>query len=189
VLSQKRLRVVRSHDTTGRSRSFKLKVANMSNAIQKNGFDRVASDIVGDHIRKGKAHDWYRGGDPADMCTSYAVIVTAMCTGESCWKESKLIEVIADYVVHPGVPDGVVREGFGPYSSGTKSVSDRPAIVSGSQHFIRDVDPLFKVTGWAPRFKFAAITGDDVAETPAIAAPEPKATPKSSELLNDSIPF
>jgi hypothetical protein len=37
----------------------------MSNV--KNGFDRVASDIVGDHVKKGAGHDWPRAGALPDL--------------------------------------------------------------------------------------------------------------------------
>jgi hypothetical protein len=59
------------------------------------------------------------------------------------------------------------------------------------------IDPIFRVTGWVPSSKFAAITGDDAVETPALAAPISQA-PKSAsapakrstvDIIDDTIPF
>ena len=108
--------MVRSHNPAGRSRSLKTKAVNMNNVTQVNGFDRVVADIIGDRINKGKAHDWYRAGEPANMETSYAVIMMMMRMGDSLWVDSKLKEVIAEYVIKAGIPEDV-RSGYSPYSS------------------------------------------------------------------------
>jgi hypothetical protein len=56
-----------------------------------------------------------------------------------------------------------------------------------------NIDPVFKIEGWAPRSKFDAILGPAPTEAPAIEAPETKAEPAakrtSAEIIDDEIPF
>jgi hypothetical protein len=56
-----------------------------------------------------------------------------------------------------------------------------------------NIDPVFRVVGWAPRPDFDAILGPEPVEAVAIAAPEKKAEPApkrtSAEIIDDSIPF
>jgi hypothetical protein len=54
-----------------------------------------------------------------------------------------------------------------------------------------NVDPRFKIVGWAPRSAFAAITGDmeDGAPAKAIGVFAPEDTRKSTDIINDDIPW
>jgi hypothetical protein len=78
--------------------------------------DSIVNDIVGDHVRKGKAADWYRGSVPADTSVSYTVIMPAMKMGDVLWEESKIADGAARYVSQYGIPTEI-RDGFKPYCS------------------------------------------------------------------------
>jgi hypothetical protein len=89
----------------------------MDNANQPNGFDRVRRRPVGDSLRKGQGHDWFRAGESVvDKDASYIVLMRLMEMRDSLWEQSKIKEIRSNLVITHGEPNDP-PDGWNPFSA------------------------------------------------------------------------